>query len=368
MIRIDEIYNNTFLPFIKKHIPLTRMFYCDPFGHTSVENLFNHGEDMHELNYIFMHDQEPIILDKHQDLFNAVITRNRDLNCGRGPSGTAIVVSEKESEFVDLACKKYGWTPYYYFFHGWAALDWYRGYDKTFLIDDPNNRKIIRSVISPNRIIGGERKHRVLLMYHLLKKDINNAFISFPQICPVEKISITDIAENFVSQYPDIIDTFASAGLPWEFSGETGHPMHSCWLSLFEQSQQSLCYLVTETVYYGQRHHLTEKTFKPICLQMPFVMVSAAGSLEYLRSYGFKTWGDIWDESYDLETNDEIRIQKIADLVGEFDNLSPSSLQSLYQQCLPAIRHNYAHFYGGGFEKILWKEFQSLLENLKNHR
>ena len=32
MIRIDEVYNNTFWPYLKNNIPLTRMFFCDPPG------------------------------------------------------------------------------------------------------------------------------------------------------------------------------------------------------------------------------------------------------------------------------------------------------------------------------------------------
>ena len=55
--------------------------------------------------------------------------------------------------------------------------------------------------------------------------------------------------------------------------------MQSNQLSLFEQSAESLLYLVTETVASGRRQHLTEKTFKPICLQMPFIIVGCAGSL-----------------------------------------------------------------------------------------
>ena len=35
MIRIDEIYNNTIWPWLKEHRPGTRVFFCDPFGHTA---------------------------------------------------------------------------------------------------------------------------------------------------------------------------------------------------------------------------------------------------------------------------------------------------------------------------------------------
>jgi hypothetical protein len=319
MIRIDEIYNHTFWPYVSKHLSGTRLFFCDPPGATLPENLYNFGQDVHQHSFIYCHDQEPLYLDVHDSLFFDVIRRNLDLNYNTGPLQAAIVVSELNSDSVDSVCASHGWNPYYYFFHGWAALDWYRGYDKTFLMPDPKDRSIKYSFISPNRIIGGRRDHRVLLMYHLLKQNITNALISFPETCPQENSTVEAIATQYSNQYHDIVGTLESAGFPWHMPGESGHPMHSCWLSLFEENSQSLVHVVTETSYFGRKWHLTEKTFKPICLQMPFVLVSNCGSLEYLRGYGFQTFGSLWDESYDQESDDLVRLEKISKLLKQFD-------------------------------------------------
>ena len=43
MIRIDEIYNNTFWPWLKKNKPGTRLFFCDPPGKADPDSLFNLG-------------------------------------------------------------------------------------------------------------------------------------------------------------------------------------------------------------------------------------------------------------------------------------------------------------------------------------
>jgi len=338
------------------------MFFCDPPGKSDPEALINFGQDISELQYIFFHDQEPIHLDIHLTLFDDVERRNRDLDHGRGPRCSAIVTSEYRSEFVGKACQSYGWHSFYYFFHGWAALDWYRGYDRTFLMPDPMHRTISKSFISANRIIGGHRDHRILLMYHLLKRGISNAWIGFPRVCPVEKQDVTDLSARFGTEVQEI---FRHADLPRHFPGESDHPMHSCWLSLFDENACSLAHVVTETVYRGRRHHLTEKTFKPICLQMPFVLVSTAGSLEYLRRYGFETFGHVWDESYDLEINDDARLEKIAVLLKDLDDQSPKELQQIYRATLPTIQHNYQHFYGGNFERTLWQELSQMLIQLQ---
>ena len=361
MIRIDEIYNHTFWPWIRNNLPLTRMFFCDPPGRSDPEALRNFGEDITESHYIFFHDQEPIHLDIHGRLFRAVGQKNIDLNRGQGPTSAILVTSEKDSELVQASCDRFRWRPAYYFFHGWAALDWYRGYDRTFLMPEPDARSICRSFISPNRIVGGKRDHRILLMYHLMRLGVKNAWISFPRVCPAENQDVLDLAAKFGAE---VQQTLQALDLPWCFPGETGHPMHSCWLSLFDENAASLVHVVTETVYYGRRQHLTEKTFKPICLKMPFVLVAPRGSLEYLRSYGFQTFASLWSEDYDLLPDDQ-RIQAIADLLAHLDACSPRELSQYHRHARPAVEHNHRHFYGGGFESVLWQELKNMLEGLR---
>lgn len=346
-------------------MPGTRMFFCDPPGHTHPDNLRNHGHDHQEYNMIYFHDQEPVDIDVHFNLLQQLDMWSLDLCFWGGPINAGMVTSERDSDMVEQVCSFYGWRPYYYFFHGWAALDWYRGYDRTFLAVPPEHRRITHSFLAPNRIIGGKRDHRLLLMYHLLRNNTSQARISFPEICPVEHQSVRDIAWRYQARYPDIIDVFGRANLPWNFDGESGHPMHSCWLSLWNEVNTAMCYVVTETVFSGRRHHLTEKIFKPICQQIPFVLVSTAGSLEYLRSYGFKTFDSIWDESYDQETNDHRRLEMIADLLHRFDNLTTQELQALYEKCLPIIQHNYQHFYQGDFERLLSNELDAMLKSMQ---
>jgi hypothetical protein len=275
-----------------------------------------------------------------------------------------LVTSELNSENVDAVCKRFKWKPLYYFFHGWAALDWYRGYDRTFLITPAKDKKITRTFIAPNRIVAGERRHRLEMLYHIFKNRMLNNHISCPVICPAENISIYDAVKPLISKYPEIESVFAEQKLPINFAGETDHPMHSCWLSLFNESAESLLYLVTETVYTGRRHHLTEKTFKPIALGMPFIIVGTQGSLRYLRSYGFKTFGDLWDESYDDEPDDSRRIEKIAQTLKLLDGLEEHR-QDIFESAWEIVEHNWNHFYGGGFEAILWQELKDMLHELE---
>jgi hypothetical protein len=361
MIRIDEIYNHTFWPFIQKNLPRTRMWYCDPPGYSGVEYLNIHDTPGEDFYYVFLFDQEPINFRRMQPMTQYIYTNQN--NTLRSPGRGAIVTSEFNSSTVDRICQLYDWDSYYYFFNGWAALDWFRGYDKTFITTPIQERKIKHTFISPNRIISGERHHRLLLLYHLFKQGLGHNLISCPEKCPAGDIHTIDVARSLEHIYSDIVKVFQQAQLPMHLDRDA--PSYaSATLDLHDESAECLLYLVTETVGSGQRLHLTEKIFKPICMQMPFVLASTKGSLAYLRSYGFKTFGDIWDESYDNEPDDRLRIVKIAELLRWLEDQG-TRRQDIFAQCQDIILHNFQHFYNGGFEKILWHELQGMLNDMR---
>ena len=138
--------------------------------------------------------------------------------------------------------------------------------------------------------------------------------------------------------------------------------MTSCWLGNFNEAADSLVYVPTETVYFGRRTHITEKTFKAIALEMPFVLVAPAHSLAYLKEYGFQTFDSVFDESYDSETDDIKRIEKVVGLLKSLDQMSVDQRQQIHQACLPIVQHNYQHFYQGSFAEILWHELTDMMQ------
>jgi hypothetical protein len=365
MIRIDEIYNHTFWPWFRDNRPGTRLFFCDPPGDTGPDALFNLGTDgMVENDYVFMHDQEPVHLDTFESLFNDVIRRNDDISAK--PNGH-VIVSER-GVYVEQLCDRYGWTPHYYFYHGWACLDWFRGYNKTFLIPRARNRTPTKTFMSPNRIVAGRRDHRVLFLYNVFKHGLEKNHISAPRVCQYEHVDISSIAQKYTNVYQDITDIFDRAELPRLFAGEDQQEMHSYRLGNFIEAADSLVYVPTETVYFGRRTHLTEKTFKAIALEMPFVLVAPAGSLSYLREYGFQTFADVFDESYDLETDDILRIEKVTRLLKDLNNLSVAERHRIHQACLSIVEHNYHHFYRGAFSDLLWTELNQMLNKFTNQK
>ena len=336
------------------------MYHFDPPGRTDPDSLICTGLEETAAKYIVCFDQEPLIKELHYNTFDRLVQYNP------GKQGI-LITSEFESDTVDQVCKQYNLKSFYYFFHGWAALDWFRGYDRTFLITPPAQRRIRKTLYSPNRILGGLRQHRVLMLYHFQKLGLMDNWISASRVCPAENQDIVDIGSQYQDRYPDIAPVLDSMDLPKYFPGESEAKMSSCWLDNFDLCAESLMYHVSETVYSGKRSHLTEKTFKPIALGMPFILSAPAGSLAYLKTYGFKTFDCVWDESYDSVVDDLARAEQVAQQLAQLDKLSTAEKQKLFEKCIPIIEHNWNWFYGTGFEQVLWQEMQQMLTDIKNY-
>ena len=51
-------------------------------------------------------------------------------------------------------------------------------------------------------------------------------------------------------------------------------------------------------------------------------------------------------------------------LLKSLDDMSVVQRQELFERAIPIVKHNYDHFYNGGFEKILWTELTGMLNEL----
>ena len=75
--------------------------------------------------------------------------------------------------------------------------------------------------------------------------------------------------------------------------------------------------IIGETLFvnvpYGfNRSFVTEKTFNAIANNQMFIIVGQAGSLDLLKSLGYKTFDGIIDESYDSILNNELRLKAVS--------------------------------------------------------
>lgn len=287
---------------------------------------------------------------KHQD-------RDRDV-VFRDP--VAIVTSEKSTLITQLSLN-HNLKPLYYFFHGFAALDWYRGF---FALN--YNKEVIThyqyDFVTFNRLITNDRSYRCYFISLLVEKNlINKGQISFGlndqnfrSEITSEDSKLSNNAITHINQYlptlqlPLVIDNT-------DISGCASADIPRC-------IDNSLWHIVTETVFYYNKLHLTEKIFKPIVMKQPFMLLAAPGNLAYLKSYGFKTFDSIIDESYDTIVNPDDRIEAVVDQLTWYCNLPTSKKIDVIKAIEPIVEYNFHWFYNE-FKHHITTE---LLDNTKS--
>lgn len=346
MIRIDEIYYNVFVKGLQ-HRPNTALHWFDPFGSVDIRDICNVPPLAEPDIRLIFWDQEPVYQDTAEKFFEEF--------CKMYYGPKILVTSEQNSSDLTWICNTYGLDHAHYFFHGWAALDWYRGYDHSFLSTPYLERNIRYPLFIPNNIIGGRRTHRIQLLAALHQRssiDVN--LISFPDICPHENVSANQLAQNLGLD-------ISAIKLPLIIDHGRNHAGGSHKIDFWDQAQQCFCHVVTETVW-NDRLHITEKIFKPIVLQQPFILVGSRFGLAYLRKYGFHTFSEIWDESYD-ELPDHERGEAVADLCATISNWSPSQLKDAHSHAQKIVEHNFNWFYNGGLQDVLWLELNTMMRS-----
>ena len=84
---------------------------------------------------------------------------------------------------------------------------------------------------------------------------------------------------------------------------------------------------------------VTEKTWKPVGMQHPFMIVGEPGTLQYLHQLGFETFENLWDETYDYSTDVN---QRIAQVVSNVVQYTKAPLDRI---TLQKIQHNHNRFF-----------------------
>ena len=104
--------------------------------------------------------------------------------------------------------------------------------------------------------------------------------------------------------------------------------------------QKAFCVVANETRFYQPTGNFSEKTTNAMIYKRPFICVAPPFTLEYIRSLGFKTFSNWWDESYDTETNHTERMNKIRHLLDSIKLKPISSLQTDLEDMQEVLNHN----------------------------
>jgi len=276
-----------------------------------------------------------------------------------------LINTEKNSDAKNRLLEKYNYIDCYYFFHAFAAADWFRGYQYCHDLTLPQNRKIKKKFITFNRLTGNARCYRSFLIAELEANNlINLGNISYSHICPeyghysknLYHANIAyDINKNYIQQSIQLLDSIDHP-LRIDSTKESFIANGSQTLNAIPKMMESFLHIVTETCYWEQKLHLTEKIFKPIVARQPFVLLGCTFNLQYLKSYGFQTFDKWWDESYDCIVDPILRLKAVIKIIKQLCEYSDQELQNLLNEMTPVLDHNYNLFYSRNFIDNCWQE------------
>ena len=371
MYNLSSHYENIY-QYLETIIADPRVAMLHPFGSTQPENLEIIRNDVNapdiESNdtnrrgpmFIF-YDQEPLDVVYNKTLLDYIT------NTTKPP--WILVSTERDSEDKNLILEQYTFAELNYFFHIFAAADWYRGHEFIPAIKKPIDRTLTKTYITFNRLTSNRRVYRSLLVNELYKHNLlNHGHVSYSKNCPdggsfesnlLSAINNYNLPKELIHEA--IANITQLPELRIDFEDETYIPNQSMLLSPVSKLMESFIFLVTETCFFQSKTHLTEKIFKPIVLRMPFILVGCAYNLEYLRSYGFKTFGDFWDESYDTIEDPIKRLQAITKILKDISKLTSNEQKSMLLAMQPILEHNYYTFNDPDFVKKEWENLKDQL-------
>jgi hypothetical protein len=147
--------------------------------------------------------------------------------------------------------------------------------------------------------------------------------------------------DQFKNMLPIEIDSKSKIVIPEHNSYQSPINLHQDGRDESHLFTNTFLNLVNESHQQDNLVFITEKTYRSINYCRPFVINGDRGSLKYLKDMGFKTFDKFWDESYDEETSDHVRIKKIIDIVKHITCRTESELLDLFKDMLPTLEHNY---------------------------
>ena len=169
--------------------------------------------------------------------------------------------------------------------------------------------------------------HRNNIGLEELVTDFNQIDISVParflKQCPIVDSTIEPVAQSDLNPAQQLLEND-----------------HDTFLTRY---CNFLVEIVCETCYNGNTFFPTEKTWRPIILETPFIVQGPQWYLHRLRDMGFQTFSRWWDEGYSEDPADyqPTEIVKVIDFLAKKDI---SELNDMYKEMKPVLTHNRKRF------------------------
>ena len=374
-VPLDRLYN--YLDSLCNHDVLIYRFY--PHGSKNLEDLLA-LIDINQLGWrtvlkpgAICHDQEPLWFEQYNgsdmlkyffsfnpeqadepDIVERFKTLVKDQNLRSMIDSrynvydkTLLVHSEKNS--INLT--KYseaGFVGVYWWSHAALAADWFRyaQHDPTLVA---NFKNINKDFLIYNRAWTGTREYRLKFTEHIVNYKLHNhCVMRFNATCDGNNYQdFQPVNTAFKTQHTGLENYFEPCKVDANASADYNNSDY----------QHTAIEIVLETLFDDSRWHLTEKALRPIACGRPFILAATPGSLEYLRSYGFKTFHGLIDETYDTIHDPAERLKKICNEMNRISQLPMDQKLQLWQDLYAISGYNKKLFFNKAWQQKIFDEF-----------
>ena len=260
---------------------------------------------------------------------------------------TMIVHSEKNSTNLE-EYEQAGFIGIYWWAHAAISADWFRyaKHDPALAI---NFEKINQDFLVYNRAWSGTREYRLKFTELIVNLELQDyCLMRFNPEC--DKNNYHNFVPTNISLAVSRLDLekyFEPSSATADASADYDNTDY----------QQIAIEVVLETLFDDSRWHLTEKSLRPIACGRPFILAATAGSLQYLRSYGFETFGKFIDESYDTITDPATRLDSICKEMQRIARLPQEQKHQLWQELYAIAYRNQQLFFSDTWQQGIFDEF-----------
>ncbi len=231
-------------------------------------------------------------------------------------------------------------TPdYIYCTHHTSSVPNIINYDATILELDEgkiNDKDVYEEVLT-----GYDNRRFSCFLYYYMDCPSRLMFLSF-----LEKSQIID--DTFISakdqgkDFDMYLESMQSTNLGSFYSEFCSFEKVFDTLNIVETFEKSLIHITFEAeILYSSPHQvLTEKVYRCVEAEMPFILFSHPNALKYYRYLGFKSFSPFINENYDTEKDPKKRISMILLEIKRLSEIPIDELTAEINKLKPIFEHN----------------------------
>ena len=193
--------------------------------------------------------------------------------------------------------------------------------------------------------IGRSNPHRLFLSSYLYQHNLANQTFHYDSSNDFHKnnIGLDQLVEIYgITALTQAVNLLANS--PILKDEKVNYPIlkdqHN---NFYKEYSNFLTEIVCETYYSGKTFFPTEKTWRPIMLETPFIVQGPQWYLHRLKDLGFQTFDRWWDEGY-AEDPADYQPYEIVKIINTLKDKTLQELNVIYQEMQPILKHNKKRF------------------------